>query len=66
MKHAHHDATKSKILRLKRTRNPKTGKSHTWDEIGVIMGIKKQSAFYYIKDMKNVCPGCLRKLRKLK
>lgn len=62
MKHAHHDATKSKILRLKRTRNPQTKKPYTYAEIGERLGMKAQTVFYYVKNVAG-CPSCLRRLR---
>jgi len=55
----------NQILRLKRTLNPQTGEPFTLAEIADRIGLRSKNAvFYYVKELKNVCPGCLRKLSK--
>lgn len=57
------NAIRSRIVQLKSTVNPKTGKPYTFAEIGKILGMSAMGACRYAKELKGNCSSCLRKLR---
>lgn len=62
-KHAGYKETKEKVIALKKTINPATGKLWTYRQIGVALGFTGQAAFYYVENIKGICPECLRKIK---
>lgn len=53
-----------KIRRLKRTINPATGKVWSGKEIAEVFGKSQQWVPYMTRNLKGVCPTCLRNLEK--
>ena len=68
MSHPLHATNRAKIIALKRSLNPATGKPFTYEEIGQTFEPKltRQAIEYYVPEMPGCCPGCLRKMRPLK
>ena len=61
-----HEINRATVALLKRSVNPATGRGFNYKEIGAILKMTAQGAHLYAGSMKGKCPGCLRKLHKLK
>lgn len=59
------DIKKELIHKLKRTANPKSGRSFTYGEIGALLGMTDAGAHFHSGDRIGRCPECLRKLNKI-
>lgn len=55
---ADYEPTRQRILELKRSVNPRTGKLYTMRQIGKIIGMSAPGVYWYLKDDKGVCPSC--------
>ena len=61
-----HETNRATVALLKRTINPATGKGFSYREIGKLLGMTGQAAYFYAGKISGRCPECLRKLHKLK